>query len=449
MVSSSPMDESVSRAQERLSTSHQRDRSLSYASRVTISTSGDLESVGGAAARRAGERAESIRNLDDFEEGNPRGLTDEGRGLLHDHDSSRSVLSRDEAMGYQENLSSFGQTLFNSCNMLMGVGLLSLPYAMRLAGWFGVLVLLFFSLLTCYTAKLLGKIQEYVPPKKLREGPGAYTIYGFHDMGELVFGEYGKLFISVIFILETFGYCCVYLIIEGENLQHQLSYHPAFQGWGKAEFMSMSALVFLPTCLLRNLSWLSYFSALGVFSSLCLLLGVLSTGLIPNVPPNPDFCVRPTCTGSLSQPSVTDRVHMGHTLEMLGLILVGFSGHAVFPTLRNDMQDKSQYGKMVNVTYAISCSAYIVMACVGYLMFGNSAQSEITLNLSTKNVVSQVIIWIVIVNPVTKFALDLAPIALGIEGYLALSFGISQRGTFFVLLSCIVRTFLVSLNPKS
>ena len=129
--------------------------------------------------------------------------------------------------------------------------------------------------------------------------------------------------------------------------------------------------------------------------------------------------------------------------------MVGFSGHAVFPTLRNDMQDKSQYGKMVNVTYAISCSAYIVMACVGYLMFGNSAQSEITLNLSTKNVVSQVIIWIVIVNPVTKFALDLAPIALGIEGYLALSFGISQRGTFFVLLSCIVRTFLVSLNPKS
>jgi hypothetical protein len=70
----------------------------------------------------------------------------------------------------------------------------------------------------CYAAKILGRIQaasehrsntvatpegrlssiqEYVPPKKLRDGPGAYTIYGFHDMGELVFGEYGKLLISV------------------------------------------------------------------------------------------------------------------------------------------------------------------------------------------------------------------------------------------------------------
>ena len=97
-------------------------------------------------------------------------------------------------------MSTFGQTLFNACNLLMGVGLLSLPYAMRLAGWFGVAVLLSFSALTCYTAKILGKIQEYVPAKKLREGPGAYTIYGFHDMGGLVFGEAGRLFISVVFI---------------------------------------------------------------------------------------------------------------------------------------------------------------------------------------------------------------------------------------------------------
>jgi hypothetical protein len=36
-------------------------------------------------------------------------------------------------------------------------------------------------------------------------------------------------------------------------------------------------------------------------------------------------------------------------------------------------------------------------------------------------------------------------IAMGLEGYLALSFGIAQRGKFFVLLSCIVRTLLVTL----
>ena len=38
--------------------------------------------------------------------------------------------------------------------------------------------------------------------------------------------------------------------------------------------------------------------------------------------------------------------------------------------------------------------------------------AQITMNLSTKSMVAQVIIWIVIVNPVTKFALDLSPVPL-------------------------------------
>lgn len=143
---------------------------------------------------------ESFRNIDEFDDArNPSGLHDEGRGLLAEgpSESSRSVFSRDDAGQEESTLSSFNETLFNACNLLIGCGLLSLPYAMRLAGWFGAAVLLLFSALTCYTAKILGRIQEYVPAKKLRDGPGAYTIYGFHDMGELVFGEYGKLFISV------------------------------------------------------------------------------------------------------------------------------------------------------------------------------------------------------------------------------------------------------------
>ena len=65
----------------------------------------------------------------------------------------------------------------------------SLPYTMRLCGWVGVPVLLFFSGFTCYTGKLLGRLMEYTPAVKLREGPGAYTMYGFHDMGYAAFGK--------------------------------------------------------------------------------------------------------------------------------------------------------------------------------------------------------------------------------------------------------------------
>ena len=65
----------------------------------------------------------------------------------------------------------------------------------------------------------------------------------------------------------------LYLIMESENLFHQPRGKGIFKAWGKPEFMMLAAAVFLPTCLLRNLSWLAYFSAIGVLSSWLLLTG--------------------------------------------------------------------------------------------------------------------------------------------------------------------------------
>ena len=48
--------------------------------------------------------------------------------------------------------------------------------------------------------------------------------------------------------------------VHAEMLTRPSSQYPLFKTWGKPEFMALSALIFLPTCLLRNLSWLSYFS---------------------------------------------------------------------------------------------------------------------------------------------------------------------------------------------
>ena len=164
----------------------------------------------------------------------------------------------------------------------------------------------------------------------------------------------GSMEPTVLFVLETFGYCCVYLIIEGENLFHQLGGKGIFKAWGKPEFMMLAAAVFLPTCLLRNLSWLAYFSAIGVLSSWLLLIGLLVTGLDHNVHPNADFCTPPSCSGSLAHPCPTDTFHSEHTPQVLGLVMVGYAGHAVFPTLRNDMKDKRGYDQMVDVCYLVT-----------------------------------------------------------------------------------------------
>jgi hypothetical protein len=107
------------------------------------------------------------------------------------NDSQRSQRSQRSLVTFYEkdvHLSSLPQSIFNCTNSLMGVGLLSLPYTMRVCGWLGLGVLLLFAAITHHTGKLLGRIMDYTPKYKLREGPGAYTMYGFHDMGYAAFG---------------------------------------------------------------------------------------------------------------------------------------------------------------------------------------------------------------------------------------------------------------------
>lgn len=60
-----------------------------------------------------------------------------------------------------------------------------------------------------------------------------------------------------------------------------------------------------------------------------------------------------------------------------GLIMAGFSGHAVFPTIYRDMKTPGDYKKMVNYTYIITAVVYMTVASAGYAMFGSNTMQEV------------------------------------------------------------------------
>ena len=72
-----------------------------------------------------------------------------------------SILSTPGTSSHR--FSDFSESLFNATNSLVGVGLLSLPFCMRLCGWLGIGLLVLTSAFTCYTAKLLGRIMSHTP----------------------------------------------------------------------------------------------------------------------------------------------------------------------------------------------------------------------------------------------------------------------------------------------
>lgn len=61
-----------------------------------------------------------------------------------------------------------------------------------------------------------------------------------------------------------------------------------------------------------------------------------------------------------------------------GLIMAGFAGHAVFPTIYRDMKTPKDFNQMVNYTYIVTSIVYMTVAASGYAMFGSATMQEVS-----------------------------------------------------------------------
>jgi vesicular inhibitory amino acid transporter len=91
--------------------------------------------------------------------------------------------------------------------------------------------------------------------------------------------------------------------------------------------------------------------------------------------------------------------------------------------------------QVLAVCFTVSTLSYGFMGIIGYLMYGDTLQSQITLNLPEASVAAKVAIYTTLVNPLTKYALVVAPVAEAAEAAL----GVSKSAP----LRALVRTGLV------
>ncbi|CAN6461454.1 unnamed protein product [Victoria cruziana] len=275
---------------------------------------------------------------------------------------------------------SYGQSVINGINVLCGVGILSTPYAIKEAGWLGLVVLLMFGILSYYTGILL----RYC----LDSEPGLET---YPDIGQAAFGTFGRLAISIILYTELYACCVEYIILESDNLTSLFpNAHLSVGGFDLDPhhlFAIMTCLAVLPTVWLRDLSLLSYISAGGVIASVLVALCLFWVGLVDQA----------------------GFKHKGNALSLTNLpVAIGlygycYSGHAVFPNIYSSMKKPSQYPVVLLTSFIICTTLYAGVAFMGYTMFGDATASQFTLNMPQNFVASKVAVWTTVVNPFTKY----------------------------------------------
>lgn len=316
-----------------------------------------------------------------------------------------------------EGQSTLPQTVFNSINVLIGVGLLSLPMGMKYAGWIcGMTALLVFSLLTAYTAKLLAKCMDLDP-----------SLITFSDLAFISFGRNARIATSILFTLELLAACVALIVLFADSLHLLFPSLLSLTGWKTFCALLLIPLNFLP------LRLLSFTSIIGIFSCLSIVLILVFDGFI-----------KPTSPGSLLEPAATYLFPKNWlTLPLsFGLLMSPWGGHGVFPNIYRDMRHPYRYNQALKISFSFTYLLDAVTAVAGILMFGDDVRDEITSNIlmeaSYPRALTVLMTLFVGIIPLTKIPLNARPIVSTVEVLLGLhqqtvadSSGLVGRSMYF------------------
>ncbi|KAI0392583.1 transmembrane amino acid transporter [Xylariaceae sp. FL0594] len=317
--------------------------------------------------------------------------------------------------------STLPQTIVNSTNVLIGIGILSLPMGLKYAGWvLGIISLALCGAVTSWTARLLAKCMDLDS-----------TIITFSDIAFISFGRKARIATAVLFTLELLAACVALIVLFADSLV------ALFPGTlTLSQFKVVCTLVLIPLQFVP-LSFLSVTSFVGIFCCLGIGLIVILDGLIKQTTP-----------GSLIEPAATYLFPANWlTLPLsFGLLMSPWGGHSVFPNIYRDMRHPHKYKKAVTYTFSFTLLVDASVAIVGLLMFGDGVRDEITANIlettGYPDVLNVLLVIFIAIIPLTKVPLNAQPIITTLEVLFGLRQQVVSEESALVGLSSTTRGFL-------
>uniref|UniRef100_A0A8D3DNN8 Amino acid transporter transmembrane domain-containing protein n=1 Tax=Scophthalmus maximus TaxID=52904 RepID=A0A8D3DNN8_SCOMX len=286
---------------------------------------------------------------------------------------------------YHPGHTSFGMSVFNLSNAIMGSGILGLSYAMANTGIILFLVLLVaVAILSLYSVHLL-----LVTAKE-----GGSLIY--EKLGERAFGWPGKMAAFVSITMQNIGAMSSYLFIVKYELPEVIRAFLALEEnsgeWylnGNYLVVFVSIGIILPLSLLKNLGYLGYTSG---FSLTCMVffLGVVSSLIYKKTQlpcPLPFFSHHSSnlsmnasdTAGMFALQNRSSQMDFSRTAYTVPILAFAFVCHPEVLPIYSELKDRSRK-KMQNVSN-LSILAMLIMymlsALFGYLTFYDNVEAEL------------------------------------------------------------------------
>ncbi|XP_076003208.1 sodium-coupled neutral amino acid transporter 3-like [Genypterus blacodes] len=284
-----------------------------------------------------------------------------------------------------EGKTSFGMSVFNLGNAIMGSGILGLAYAMANTGVILFLVLLtVVAVLSSYSIHLLLK------------SSGIVGIRAYEQLGYRAFGTPGKMAAGIAITLQNIGAMSSYLYIVKYEfplvIQAFLKVDNPAGEWyinGNYLVIIVSIAVILPLALMKQLGYLGYTSGFSLSCMVFFLISVIYKKF--NTPcPFRDFyshvnvsslSVNVTDLGGEVDPAcIPKMVNLNpQTAYTIPILAFAFVCHPevlpIYTELRNPTKKKMQH--VSNISIAVMYCMYFLAALFGYLTFYGQVEPEL------------------------------------------------------------------------
>ncbi|XP_035399893.1 sodium-coupled neutral amino acid symporter 2 isoform X2 [Cygnus atratus] len=318
---------------------------------------------------------------------------------------------------YHPGTTSFGMSVFNLSNAIVGSGILGLSYAMANTGIaLFVILLLFVSIVSLYSVHLLLKtaneggmskyyfasvvfVSYYVLGKCRSNGLFCFLLGSllYEQLGMKAFGMAGKLAASGSITMQNIGAMSSYLFIVKYELPLVIKTFMNIEEntgeWylnGDYLVLLVSVILILPLSLLKNLGYLGYTSGFSLLCMVFFLIVVIWKMFQIPCPMGSDI-VNMTLINATLAPSVDENITSddackpkyfifnSQTVYAVPILTFSFVCHPAILPIYEELKGRSRK-RMMNVSYVSFFAMflmYLLAALFGYLTFYGNVESEL------------------------------------------------------------------------
>ncbi|CAL1528940.1 unnamed protein product [Lymnaea stagnalis] len=311
---------------------------------------------------------------------------------------------------------------------MAGSGVLALPAALNGTGYIGILLNILCAVVSAYTGMLLGKCWLIV----LNRYPdyAADSRYPYPAMGQVTYGNPGRLVVSCAINFTLFGVSVVFLLLASENIQSLVKD-------AGSDFSFCYWLLIVAGCLMP-ITWLGtpkdfWPIAVGAVFATSIACCVILANIVE------DSKALPT--------AFHPNIEFKGFFFAFGTICFAFGGHPAFPTFQADMRNPEKFGKAIFIAYMIVLLMYLPVAISGYMAYGINAQDNILLSVSSGPMQYTVEILITL-HLICSFIIVINPVCQEFEEILKIPRSFGYKRVIFRTLMMGVVLFVAESIPR-